>query len=78
VIRAVDAGPPSVFLLWGAPAAKKAASVDRARHLVLHSVHPSPLSAYRGFFGSRPFSQANDFLAAHGRGTVDWRLPATV
>jgi uracil-DNA glycosylase len=78
VIRAVDAGPPSVFLLWGAPAAKKAASVDRSRHLVLHSVHPSPLSAYRGFFGSRPFSQANDFLAAHGRGAVDWRLPATV
>ena len=78
VIRAVNAGPPTVFLLWGAPAAKKAASVDRGRHLVLQSVHPSPLSAYRGFFGSKPFSQANAFLEAHGRGAVDWRLPERV
>ena len=76
VVRAVDAQPqPSVFLLWGAHAQKKAAFVDAMRHCVIRSVHPSPLSARGGFFGSRPFSQANAFLAAHGRGTIDWALP---
>ncbi|MCA1197595.1 uracil-DNA glycosylase [Sphingomonas sp. R647] len=66
---------PVVFMLWGSHAQKKAASVD-PRHLVLKSVHPSPLSAHGGFFGSRPFSQANAFLRAHGRGEIDWALPA--
>jgi uracil-DNA glycosylase len=68
---------PSVFVLWGSHAAAKAARVPGlidGRHLVLRAPHPSPLSAYRGFFGSRPFSQANAFLAAHGRGAIDWRL----
>ncbi|MER2510308.1 MAG: uracil-DNA glycosylase [Amaricoccus sp.] len=74
VIRAVNDGPPAVFLLWGAPAAAKARLVDRDRHLVLTAPHPSPLSAYRGFLGCRHFSQANTWLEARGRGAVDWRL----
>ncbi|WP_375397467.1 uracil-DNA glycosylase [uncultured Sphingomonas sp.] len=80
VVRLVAARPePTVFILWGAYAQKKAAFVDDVsrggRHLVLKAAHPSPLSAHAGFFGSRPFSQANTFLAAHGRGTIDWALP---
>ncbi len=76
VIRLVDAGPePVVFMLWGAQAQKKAAFVDATRHCVLRSVHPSPLSARGGFFGSRPFSRANAFLVAHGRPPIDWALP---
>lgn len=75
VVAQVNALPdPVVFMLWGSHAQKKAASVD-PRHLVLKSVHPSPLSAHGGFFGSRPFSQANAFLRAHGRGEIDWALP---
>ncbi len=66
---------PVVFILWGAYAQRKAAFVDGARHLVLKAPHPSPLSAHNGFFGSRPFSQANAFLEAQGRGTIDWSLP---
>ena len=69
---------PCVFLLWGSHAQKKAARVpglSTGPHLVLKSPHPSPLSAYAGFFGSRPFSQANAFLARHGRGEIDWHLP---
>ena len=74
--------PPSpvVFLLWGAHAQKKAAFVrsieQGGHHLVLRSPHPSPLSAHTGWFGSKPFSQANAFLTAHGRAPVDWTLPA--
>jgi uracil-DNA glycosylase len=76
VIREVNGLPrPVVFILWGSYAQKKAAFVDATRHLVLKSVHPSPLSAYNGFFGSRPFSKANDFLVAHGQQPVDWALP---
>ena len=67
---------PVVFILWGSYAQKKAAFVDRSEHLVLKSVHPSPLSAHNGFFGSKPFSQANAFLKSKGRGEIDWRLPA--
>ena len=65
---------PSVFMLWGAHAQRKADLIDPARHLVLKAAHPSPLSAYAGFFGSRPFSQANAFLSAHGRRPIDWSL----
>ena len=69
---------PSVFVLWGSHAQKKAARVaglgPESPHLVLRSVHPSPLSAYAGFFGSRPFSRVNEFLEAKGRGAIDWRL----
>ncbi|GGX77571.1 uracil-DNA glycosylase [Litchfieldella qijiaojingensis] len=69
-------GLPTVFLLWGSHARQKKALVDTRRHLVLESPHPSPLSAHRGFFGNRHFSRANAFLAEHGRGTIDWQLPA--
>ncbi len=76
VIRAVnEQEKPVVFILWGAYAQKKASFVDQSRHLVLRSVHPSPLSAHNGFFGSRPFSQANAFLVEHGRQPIDWQLP---
>ena len=73
VIRAANDGPPTAFLLWGAPAAAKAALVDPDRHLVLTAPHPSPLSAYRGFLGCRHFSRANAWLEARGRGAIDWR-----
>ncbi|MGV3510903.1 MAG: uracil-DNA glycosylase [Novosphingobium sp.] len=76
-VDAVASRPdPTVFVLWGSHAQKKAARVAAlrsGRHLVLKAQHPSPLSAYKGFFGSKPFSQANAFLQAHGRGTIDWR-----
>lgn len=65
---------PVVFILWGSHAQKKGAFIDRNKHLVLESVHPSPLSAHRGFFGSRPFSKANAFLASQGMEPIDWTL----
>ncbi|CAM4305010.1 uracil-DNA glycosylase [Lacicoccus alkaliphilus] len=61
-----------VFILWGKPAQKKEALIDGSKHLIIKSVHPSPLSAYRGFFGSKPFSRANEYLHANGRAMVDW------
>jgi uracil-DNA glycosylase len=61
-----------VFILWGAYALKKAAFVDRNKHLVIESVHPSPLSASRGFFGSRPFSKINQYFASRGEAPIDW------
>jgi uracil-DNA glycosylase len=76
IIRLVNDQPhPVVFILWGSYAQKKAAFVNQAKHLVLKSVHPSPLAAHNGFFGSKPFSQANAFLKSNGRGEIDWRLP---
>jgi uracil-DNA glycosylase len=63
-----------VFVLWGAYAQKKAAFVDRKKHLVLESPHPSPLSAHRGFFGTKPFSKINQWLESHGQSSIDWRL----
>ena len=75
VIRAVDAKPePVVFILWGAAARRKTALIDTTRHVVIESAHPSPLSARNGFFGSRPFSRANEALVAAGRDPVDWTL----
>ena len=69
---------PSAFILWGSQAQAKAKRIpalrEGGRHLLVESPHPSPLSAYRGFFGSRPFSRVNAFLRENGRGTVDWRL----
>jgi uracil-DNA glycosylase len=62
-----------VFILWGKYAQDKGAGIDRSRHLVLESVHPSPLSASRGFFGNRHFSRCNQYLTEHGLKTVDWR-----
>lgn len=84
VVAAIAASErPTVFLLWGSHAQRKAASVPglgaglgkASPHLVLRAPHPSPLSAHTGFLGCRPFSQANDFLERHGRGAIDWRLP---
>ncbi len=61
-----------VFILWGSYAQKKGAFIDRTRHAVIASPHPSPLSAYRGFFGSKPFSKTNAYLAAHGLDPIKW------
>ncbi|MCQ2067030.1 MAG: uracil-DNA glycosylase [Bacteroidaceae bacterium] len=61
-----------VFILWGSYAQKKGAVIDRSRHLVLQSVHPSPLSAYAGFFGNHHFSKANEWLKEHGMAEIDW------
>ena len=63
-----------VFILWGAHAQKKGRVIDKKKRLVLISPHPSPLSAYRGFFGSRPFSKANQYLVEHGLEKIDWQL----
>ena len=65
---------PIVFMLWGSPAQKKAAMLNNPRHLVLKAPHPSPLSAYRGFFGCRHFSMANDFLRKNGESEIDWQI----
>jgi uracil-DNA glycosylase len=67
---------PVVFLLWGSHAQSKAALITNPRHHLVKSPHPSPLSAHRGFFGSRPFSRANRFLREAGLGEIDWQLPA--
>ena len=76
IIRAVnEADHPVVFMLWGSYAQKKAAFVDRSRHLVLRAPHPSPLSAHSGFLGCRHFSQANAFLESKGMAPIDWALP---
>lgn len=64
-----------VFMLWGSYAQRKGAIIDRNRHLVLESVHPSPLSASRGFFGNHHFSRANSYLSANGQMPIDWRIP---
>ncbi len=63
-----------VFILWGAPAQKKKSLIDLDKHYVIESVHPSPLSSYRGFFGSRPFTKANDFLKSKNEAVIDWNL----
>lgn len=63
-----------VFLLWGNYAQRKGAIIDRTRHLVLESVHPSPLSASRGFFGNHQFSQSNHYLETHNKTPIDWRV----
>lgn len=73
VVRKLAEGRENlVFILWGSYAQKKGAFIDRARHCVIESAHPSPLSAYRGFFGSRPFARANDYLISKGQAPVAW------
>lgn len=73
VIRTVNGfDRPVVFVLWGDPAQKKTALIDQARHKIIASAHPSPLSAYRGFFGSRPFSAINAFLREQGAKEICW------
>ncbi|HJB93035.1 MAG TPA: uracil-DNA glycosylase [Candidatus Borkfalkia stercoripullorum] len=63
-----------VFILWGGNARSKKPLIDRSKHLVLECAHPSPLSAYNGFFGCRHFSKTNEYLAAHGKTPIDWQL----
>ncbi len=65
---------PIVFILWGKPAQSKAKMLDNPNHLILKAAHPSPLSAYNGFFGIRPFSQTNRFLEEHGETPIDWQI----
>ena len=65
---------PMVFILWGSPAQKKAQMLNNPKHLILKAPHPSPLSAYRGFFGSRPFSKTNEFLVKNGLEPIDWQI----
>lgn len=73
MIRMVNGKVESVvFILWGAPAQKKRKMIDESRHLVITSSHPSPLSSYRGFLGSKPFSQCNDFLKSVGSEPIEW------
>lgn len=66
---------PLAFILWGAPARRKKTMITNSRHFIVESPHPSPLSAYNGFFGSRPFSRVNDFLQKNGQAPIDWQLP---
>ena len=74
-IKALDEQDrPIVFILWGAPAQRKKAMLHNPKHLILEAPHPSPLSAFRGFFGSRPFSKTNAFLEAHGVEPIDWQI----
>lgn len=69
---------PVVFILWGRAARDKKHLIDLKRNFVVESAHPSPLSAYRGFFGSRPFSKTNQFLEMTGQAPINWQLPSTV
>lgn len=75
VIRCInDRQDPVVFWLWGKPAQYKAKLITNTKHLILMAPHPSPLSVYRGFYGSKPFSKTNDFLLANGKAPIDWTL----
>lgn len=79
VINVVNREQPAVaFILWGRNAREKRSLIDERKHLVITSAHPSPYSADRGFFGSRPFSRANEFLSTRNLAPVDWRLPDDV
>ena len=76
IMRAVSAKPDRVvFVLWGAYARKKKGLIDAARHVIIESAHPSPLSASSGFFGSRPFSRINAALHEAGKAEIDWHIP---
>jgi uracil-DNA glycosylase len=63
-----------VFVLWGAYAQKKGTIINRKKHFVIESPHPSPLSAHRGFFGTKPFSKINEYLRKQGQDPIDWRI----
>ena len=66
---------PLAFILWGSPARRKKEMITNPQHFIVESPHPSPLSAFRGFFGSQPFSRVNDFLQQTGQEPIDWQLP---
>lgn len=74
IIQCVNALPAVAFVLWGKPAEKSAADLIDDRHLTIKTAHPSPLSARRGFFGSKPFSKVNNFLAANRQPQIDWNV----
>ena len=75
VLQIVDRlDSPVVYMLWGKPAREKKALLGNPKHLILEAPHPSPLSAYRGFFGCRHFSRANDYLQKNGLEPVDWQI----
>ena len=75
IIRAVNKEDrPIVYMLWGSPAQSKIPMLDNPKHLILKAPHPSPLSAYRGFFGCRHFSKCNEFLASNGIEPIDWQI----
>lgn len=74
-LLAEKAVSPIAFILWGTPARKKKALIKDPKHFILESAHPSPLSAYRGFFGSRPFSRVNQFRKEKGLAPISWQLP---
>lgn len=77
VIRSISEGREHiVFILWGAPAQKKASLIDETKHAILKAPHPSPLSSYRGFFGSKPFSKTNEYLTQHGIEAIQWCIPS--
>lgn len=76
IIRTVnEVDRPVVFLFWGKPAQEKKALLNNPKHLILEAPHPSPLSAYRGFFGCKHFSRANEYLVQNGETPIDWTLP---
>ena len=76
VIRKVSAREkPVVFILWGGNARAKKTLIDQSRHFIIESAHPSPLSCYNGFFGSKPFSRTNEYLKSIGETPIDWKLP---
>ena len=76
IIETLNKKPdPVVFLLWGKPAQSKISLIDQEKHSIITSVHPSPLSARRGFFGSRPFSKTNELLRKNGLKEIDWSIP---
>lgn len=75
IMRINEKEDPVVFLLWGRNARNKAGMIDRSRHLVLEAAHPSPLSAYHGFFGCGHFMKTNEFLSTHGKEPMDWQIP---
>ena len=72
LFRSAEEKENLVFILWGSYAQKKGAFIDRNKHLVLTSAHPSPLSAYNGFFGNKHFSRTNDYLKTHGKTEIAW------
>ena len=75
IIQAVNAkDEPVVYMLWGSPAQSKIPMLTNPKHLILKTVHPSPLSAYRGFFGCKHFSKCNDFLKSNGLAPIDWQI----
>lgn len=77
-IRAIEEKEdPVVYILWGTPAQKKRSMIQQKKRLVLTAPHPSPLSAYRGFFGSKPFSKCNAYLRKEGVDEIDWQLPSS-